>query len=403
MTSLTTMHVPPIAANILVVDDSEDNLAALAAVIEEDGVTCLTARSGADALALVRTAEIALAIVDVQMPDMDGFMLAEALRGTEAIATVPIIFVTGARDAKRVFRGYEAGAVDFLFKPLEAHVISNKVHTFVELYRQKKRLAQQLKALEEANKERDRLVEELQEQLKLNDRFVAVLGHDLRNPLAAMMTTAELLERRAEDPRIRHGISRLRVTGARMTRMINDILDFARARQTNGIPLLVREVDLDDVVRRAIDEANLVYQDRVIDVVTRGSLHGVWDEDRLEQVLSNLLANAVEHGEDNQPVGVIVDGEDPDCVEVAVSNAGEIPDDAMPSLFDPFRPRRSNAKKCGLGLGLYIVQQIALAHGGTVRAMSSAEAGTAIVIRLPRISEGASLDFHHMAMAAPAR
>ena len=156
----------------------------------------LEARSGAEALELLLVHDVALAFLDVQMPDMDGFELAELMRGSERTRHVPLIFVTaGARDQHRLFKGYETGAVDFLYKPIEPHILKNKADVFFQLHRQKQQLAQEL--------------HERTETLRLNEMFTAVLGHDLRNPLNAILTAAQLLERRSEDEAVRQTAARM--------------------------------------------------------------------------------------------------------------------------------------------------------------------------------------------------
>src|SRR5215510_2922538 len=144
-------------SNILLVDDLEENLVALEALVRGPERQILTARNGTQALELLLEHDVALALVDVQMPDMDGFTLAELMRGTERTRHIPIILLTaGAQDPQRVFHGYDAGAVDFLFKPIEPAILLNKVETFVQLQRQRVQLEQ---------------------TLRLNEMFMAVLGH----------------------------------------------------------------------------------------------------------------------------------------------------------------------------------------------------------------------------------
>jgi len=129
---------------LLLVDDLEENLLAMAALLRGPGLHLLKARTGAEALELLLVNEIALALVDVQMPDMDGFELAELMRGSERTKHVPIVFVTaGAHDRKRLFQGYDSGAVDFLYKPIEPHILTNKVAVFLDLFRQKQALARE--------------------------------------------------------------------------------------------------------------------------------------------------------------------------------------------------------------------------------------------------------------------
>src|SRR5580704_13422331 len=170
----------------LLVDDLEENLLALSALLARADVEILTARSGSEALELLLVHDVALAFLDVQMPDMDGFELAELLRGSERTRHIPLIFVTaGAREQHRLFKGYDTGAVDFIYKPIEPRVLQNKADVFFELYRQRQQLALELK---------DRT-----ETLRLNELFSALLAHVLRSPLSAILASAQLLQKRTED------------------------------------------------------------------------------------------------------------------------------------------------------------------------------------------------------------
>src|ERR1700750_1994353 len=144
MTSVERARPPLVKC--LLVDDLEENLLALSALLRRDDVEVLTARSGAEALELLLIHDVALAFIDVQMPDMDGFELAELIRGSERTRHVPLIFVTaGARDEHRLFKGYETGAVDFLYKPVDPHLLRNKAAVFFQLYRQRQQLALDLR------------------------------------------------------------------------------------------------------------------------------------------------------------------------------------------------------------------------------------------------------------------
>jgi two-component system, sensor histidine kinase and response regulator len=355
----------------LLVDDVEENLLVLSALLRRDGVEILQARSGAEALELLLVHEVALALLDVQMPDMDGFELAELMRGSDRTRHIPIIFVTaGLRDQYRLFKGYDTGAVDFLYKPIDPHILKSKADVFFQLFRQKQQLASQL--------------EELTATLRLNELFTAVLGHDLRNPLSAMLNSANLLERVANDDVVRHAAGRMASSGRRMSRMIDDMLDLTRARLGGGIPLRRQECDLGQLVQRVIQEHPVAIAEGRFDMRHEGDLTGCWDADRLAQVTSNLVGNALEHGDNGDPIRIALNGTQPETVLLSMTNPGGIPRDILPQLFDPFRgAQRHLGRSDGLGLGLYIVQQIVNAHGGRVEAKPD-EHSTTFVVQLPR-------------------
>ena len=315
--------------------------------------------------------DVALAFLDVQMPDMDGFELAEFMRGSDRTRHVPIIFVTaGMRDQYRLFKGYDTGAVDFLYKPIDPHILKSKADVFFQLYRQKQQLARQL--------------EELTETLRLNELFTAVLGHDLRNPLSAILNSANLLERVSKEDVVKQSATRMVSSGRRMSRMIDDMLDLTRARLGGGIPLRRQETDLSQIVVRVVQEAQVSSPDGRFETRVEGELSGYWDADRLAQVTSNLVGNAIEHGDKKDPIEVTLNGTRSDRVTLTVTNSGVVPPEILPHLFDPFRGgQRQLGRSDGLGLGLYIVQQIVVAHRGRVDVKSD-EHRTTFLVEVPR-------------------
>jgi signal transduction histidine kinase len=356
----------------LIVDDREENLLALSAVLRRDDLEVLTARSAGEALELLLNHDVALALLDVQMPDTDGFELAELMRGSERTRHVPIIFITaGAHDQRRLFTGYERGAVDFLYKPIDPQILANKADVFFQLYRQKQQLAQEL---------RDRT-----ETLRLNEMFTAVLGHDLRNPLNAILTAAQLLEQRSDDDGVRKVSARMLSSARRMSRLIEDMLDLARVRLAGGIPLKRARTDLAALVHRVVQEQQAAFPDRRIELFVEGDLVGEWDGDRLAQVASNLIGNAVQHGDERGTIEVRLEPS-ADAIALSVANAGSIPPEVLPHVFDPFRGgERLPARSEGLGLGLYIVQQIVAAHRGSIDVHSTGSR-TVFRVLIPRES-----------------
>lgn len=356
--------------NFLVVDDTPENLVAMEALLRRDGLQVLLARSGFEALEILLRHDVALAFLDVQMPEMDGFELAELMRGTDRTKHVPIIFVTaGNRDSGRMFKGYETGAVDFLYKPIEPRVLKSKADVFFDLYRQRRELAN---------------------ALRWNEMFVGILGHDLRNPLAAMTAGTQLLECQLSDEKSLATVRRIMSSGQRMANMIEQLLDLTRARLGGGMGLIHdgASVEISALVQQTIDELKTVHGDKDISLETRGDCLVRGDAGRLLQLFSNIISNAITHGTPGSPVSVEVCST-AEGVYVSVRNQGFIAQDLLPHVFDPFRTRGTGGSNSrGLGLGLFIAQQIAQSHGGEIDVESSPEHGTVFIIRVPRRAGG---------------
>jgi K+-sensing histidine kinase KdpD len=230
-------------------------------------------------------------------------------------------------------------------------------------------------------------VAELRETVRFNEMFTAILGHDLRNPLGAIMTAAQLVMMRYDDERMRRPLSRILNSGQRMARMIDQLLDFTRLRVGAGLPLSPVKLDVVPVLRQIIDELEVTNPGCPLSLEAVGDTVGEWDADRLAQVFSNVVGNAVQHGTREAGARVHVDGTDPQVLGVEIVNEGSIPADLVAKLFDPMMggdARRDRSH--GLGLGLFITRQIVRAHGGTIGVRSNEAEGTAFRIVLPRLS-----------------
>jgi len=336
--------------NILIVDDVAQNLTAMEALLRADGIRVLLASSGAEALELLLAHDVALALLDVQMPEMDGFALAELMRGSQKTRNVPIIFLTASpSDPLRSFKGYETGAVDFLHKPIDPYVIEGKVRVFIELYRQRQLLSEKNRQLEKA--------------LKLNETMIAILSHDLRTPLSVIVLCADELKSALGKGEFARNVAHMHASAHRMSRMIGQLLEFSRIR-SEVLQLETCEADLSDVAGAVLDEMRIAHPGREFPLSVSGGTKGHFDCDRLAQVFSNLVGNALVHGDADRPIEVSLDGTDADHLAISVKNAGTIPEDLLPNLFDPFRSGKNS--KSGLGLGLYIVDQFVRAHRGRV-------------------------------------
>lgn len=229
------------------------------------------------------------------------------------------------------------------------------------------------------------LAEKLEEY---RDQFLAVLGHDLRNPLSAIEMSAQFLSR-SEGLDQRHAKAAWRIVSAaaRMKGMVSDLLDLTRTHLGQGIPISKRPANLGAICRRALDELQAFHPDRELTLDCQGELNGEWDDDRLAQVVSNLVGNALQHG-DARPVTVraVSQGQ---SVLLTVHNFGPtIPVTSFKTIFDPMVRSSTGQDYAGqsrsLGLGLFIVRQIVSAHGGSVAVASTEEAGTTFTVSLPR-------------------
>jgi len=219
--------------------------------------------------------------------------------------------------------------------------------------------------------------------LDLADQFIAVLGHDLRNPLGAVTMAGKLIVARAPGEPERTLAERVVRSGERALRMIDDLLDLARSRRSGRIPVARTPGDLRDIVANVVDELRTAHAGRRIEWQWRGDGAGRWDHDRMSQVVSNLVANALVHGAPDERVAVRLRG-DREAVSLEVHNFGAaIPLERLPTLFDSYRDRSRVSPSKGLGLGLFIAKQIVLAHGGTIEVTSSA-AGTTFTLWFPR-------------------
>jgi phosphoserine phosphatase RsbU/P len=227
----------------------------------------------------------------------------------------------------------------------------------------------------------------LDEMGAFREELIGIVGHDLRSPLNTILLATRVLL-------LREGLGEMETELARKitrsasaaARLIDLLLDLTRSRLGGGIPIEPKRFDMHDVCRQVIDETELTNPDRPLRVDLVGDLVGVWDRDRMYQLLSNLVGNAVQHGAARSAIDVRINGEKTELL-IEVANRGEpIPPTALPFIFNAFRQGRSThtARKHGLGLGLFIGQQIARAHGGLISVTSSESDGTTFSVRLPR-------------------
>jgi PAS domain S-box-containing protein len=241
-----------------------------------------------------------------------------------------------------------------------------------------------------ADAEREHVITELTRTVRLNDMFAGILGHDLRGPLSTIVMASQLLLGSIDDPKGVRTIQRVLNSADRMQRMIDQLLDFARARVDGGIELERRTVDIGELARDVIEEIRFARPERKIDVEVQDNVRGDYDAARLSQVFSNLIGNAVQHGAPDQPLRVTLDGRDPALIQIAIENRGTIAPELLAVLFSPVRgSHHKGMRSQGLGLGLFITDHIVRAHGGRIAA-ESVNGTTVFRFDLPRHANGRS-------------
>lgn len=385
--------------NLLIVDDLPGNLLALEAVIRGPGRNVFQANSGEQALTLLLENEFALAILDVQMPGMNGFELAELMRGTEKTRHVPIVFVTAAgKESNYAFKGYESGAVDFLYKPLDIDAVKGKVNVFVDLHQQRNEVRRQVKALEKSRHKQDVLVQQLQlaqhelhKAVRMRDDFMSVVAHELLTPLNTLFLQTQLrkleLDRNNPDMFQKPGLAEIFDSDQHqiqsMVTLIDDMLDVSRIRH-NRLTVRPRPAELSSVVKRAVAQVSsqAAAAGTVITLQADTEIAGCWDEFRIQQVIVNLLNNAIRYGQAKPVTITLSSANESACIEVRDQGTGIAAADQK-RIFQQFERGQDSADASGFGLGLYISQQLVQAHGGTIELVSEAGKGAVFTVRLP--------------------
>jgi signal transduction histidine kinase len=397
--------------DILVVDDHDSNLLAIEESLAALGRKVALARSGIEALARLLEQDFALIILDVAMPGMDGFETARLIRSRARNRTTPIIFISGLSwQDDEILKGYQLGASDFMMKPVRPEVLRAKASMFLELQERTLELTQKAEELRAAQNrahereltmQRERFEAEVMEHQmaqmadadRRKDEFLAILAHELRNPLQPLQTAVEVMEHEPDKPvpaRVR-GIIRRQV--AFIGRLVDDLLDVARF-QTGKLDLRREPVSLDRIVEEAIADMRVLAEARnhtlAIEPVRPAPLVD-GDPVRLVQVICNLLSNAIKYTPPGGRIEVRY-GSDVTHAFIRITDSGKgILAELVPRVFDMFVHERVTPDGAGgLGLGLGLVRRLIELHGGTVTASSDGLGkGATFEVRLPVYDEHA--------------
>lgn len=382
---------------ILLVDDRPENLITLEGILDSPELEIHTANSGNEALGILLEHDFALVLMDVQMPGMDGFETAEIMRSNEKTRHIPIIFVTAiSKQRKHIFKGYQAGAVDYLYKPLDLEILKSKIKAFIEFFKQRT-------ALQETTKKLKKTVEELEGAKNIAENatdtkslFLASMSHEIRTPLNGIIGMADLglMDSDLSDLQ-KERLEDIKKSGETLLEIINDILDISKV-EADALELEEIEFSLGELVERifntisikAIEGQNELICDidsSIPDIITGDPL-------RLKQILTNLLTNAIKFTEDGVvklSVKLIDNIEEQLRIRFCVSDTGiGIPDEVIERLFATYTQADASTTRThgGTGLGLNISQKLVKLMGSTITAKSEMNKGSSFMFTLNLIS-----------------
>ena len=386
---------------ILIVDDKQENLYSLKALLRLNLYEVDTAASGEEALKRILKNEYELIILDVQMPGMDGYEVAETITGYSRSKDIPIIFLSAVNIDKRfVTKGYTSGGVDYITKPFDPDILLLKVKTFTRLYRQTKELNDIRETLEQKVEERTRELRQANRELEISNaelqQYAFIASHDLQEPLRKIITFSRLVMERfiSNIPEAFQYMNRVTVSAERMRNLINDLLSYSRLSDTpkfNGC-------NLNGVLQEVVADLEVVIKEK--DAVLRISELPVIEAipDQMCQLFQNLISNALKFSrKDNTPLiriwseltddrsfsGAVAQGSGLYCRIFIADNGIGFDEIYLEKIFQMFQRLHGKGEYDGTGIGLPIVKKIVQQHNGIITAISREGEGATFVLLLP--------------------
>ncbi|HEX6542166.1 MAG TPA: hybrid sensor histidine kinase/response regulator [Ktedonobacterales bacterium] len=373
--------------NILMVDDQLAKLLSYEAILADIGVNLIRATSAREALEHLLKTEIAIVLMDVSMPEMDGFELAEMIRQHPRYQKTAIIFVSAVHltELDRL-KGYEVGAIDYIPVPVIPEILRAKVSVLADLFRKTRQL-------EELNRELEHRVEErtaaLEAAIQVRDEFLSVAAHELKTPLTGLRATAQIITRKLRTSDLslpawlNNGLQVIDDQSNRLARLVGQLLDVTRLDQ-NKISPERPATDISELVAQVVSAFTSRATQHEIALTAVPQLTADVDPESIAQVLNNLLDNALKYSPDGGQIDVEVGLDDGDCMHISVRDRGiGIPLEKRAAIFERFYQAHAEDHRSGLGLGLYISQQIVAQHQGEIGAEFPPDGGTRFIVRLP--------------------
>ena len=365
---------------ILIVDDTPENLISLKKVLEKHNFEVDTASSGEEALKKVLRNEYVLIILDVQMPGMDGFEVAEAISGYSKAKETAIIFLSAANTELRfITKGYSSGGLDYITKPVDMDVLLLKVKTFYRIYEQSRKLIEIQDALLDE-------IEFRKQAERKKDEFISIASHELKTPLTSVKGYVQLLERSVEKgdvPTLRKHLGKAQVQLEKLNGLITDLLDISKiesGKMKFNMKPFVMDAMLDNVLE-IINQSNPEFN-----IVKKGGFPGeiFGDELRIEQVVINFLTNAIKYSPGTTEVQINVEDRG-DRIYVSVRDFGiGISEEQQKNVFEKFyRVEETAIHFQGLGIGLFISSEIIRRHQGEIGVKSTPGEGSEFYFHIP--------------------
>lgn len=362
---------------ILIVDDRPENLYSLECILMEDDREILKASSGDEALKIAFQEELSLILLDVQMPEMDGFEVANMLKSTKRTRKVPIVFVTAiSKEKKYMLQGLCEGGIDYLFKPLDTDITRAKVNTLLQFYAQQKDIELKNNELQKLNEEKN--------------YFLGMASHDLRNPLGNILTLSSLIEAEigSQFPdEHRNYLEVIISTSRNMLELLNNLLDVSKI-ESGTIPLHLEKISIHNLFQEAISSNKQTADKKNIHLsysLSEDAVDVVADHLQIMQVLNNLVSNSIKYSYPNTSIEITAE-RGPEEIIIQVTDQGQgIPEKEHKLLFTPFTKTsvRSTAGEKSTGLGLNIVQKLIHAHGGKIWMKSEVGKGSTFTFTIP--------------------
>lgn len=364
--------------HILIVDDIIDNLHMLMDMLEVQGHQVQITMSGQEALDAIEERQPDLVLLDIQMPEMDGYEVCRRIKGNEKTADIPVIFLSALNETSDILKGFDAGGVDYVSKPFQFREVLARVESQLAVSQQRREI--------EALRERDR--QQFEALADLRDKFIQGTVHDLKNPLTGVLLYSQMMRSsppESEDDliKISQGIEQ---SARKMQRLVTDILDLAQIQVGNQLHLF--DTPIQPILERVIHNFDILAQEKNINLTLEASEDVVKlaiNENYFERIFDNLISNAIKYTPEGGHIALIMLPHE-DYVEIIVEDNGlGIPEEDLPQLFEAFyRVRKTtHRKENGSGLGLSVVAAIIEEHGGKIDVESIEGEGSRFIVSMP--------------------